>query len=152
MTETTHRASSLGGGFDGRYDIVIAGAGFAGLALARSLAAGLGQRARIALISREALAPATRVADSRATALSATSVRMLDQLGVWALCQNEAEPVKVIDITDSGLRAGVRPFLLSYDNLVGEAEPASCILPNGCWVTLVSAPSVMAAVSIARIK
>ena len=74
-------------------------------------------------------------ADSRAVALSAASVRMLDKLGVWGQCKAEAQPVFTIEITDSSLRAGIRPVLLSYDNALdtspdGISEPASQILPN----------------------
>jgi 2-octaprenyl-6-methoxyphenol hydroxylase len=113
-----------------RYDVVIAGSGLVGLALARALALGLGPSARIALVTRDALSPQQAFTDSRATALSAASVRMLDQLGVWSAARSDAQPVTAIDITDSSLDAGLRPILLSYDNDVGGGEPASVIIPN----------------------
>lgn len=120
---------------ENRFDVVIAGAGFAGLALAAALAdawRGAASRPQIALVARDAFASgmAPPRADSRATALSAASVRMLDRLGVWPLCRDAAQPVTKIDITDSGLGAGIRPVLLSYDNLLGEGDAASHIIPN----------------------
>lgn len=114
-----------------RFDVVIAGGGFAGLTLARALSGGLGPDARIALVRRDAArSSAADGPDSRATALSAASVRMLDRLGVWPSCEAHAQPVTAIDITDSSLRAGIRPVLLSYDNILGGSEPASRIIAN----------------------
>jgi 2-octaprenyl-6-methoxyphenol hydroxylase len=113
-----------------RYDVVIAGSGLVGLALARALALGLGPAARVAIVTRDALSPQQAFTDSRATALSAASVRMLDQLGVWNAARSNAQPVAAIDITDSSLEAGLRPILLSYNNDVGGGEPASVIIPN----------------------
>jgi 2-octaprenyl-6-methoxyphenol hydroxylase len=111
-----------------RFDVVIAGAGLIGLALARALALGLPSGARIAIVARAA--PTGLAADSRAVALSAASVRMLQRLGAWDACRPLAQPVVAIDITDSRLEAGIRPVLLSYDNVVGVDETASYIVPN----------------------
>lgn len=111
------------------FDIVIVGAGLAGLTIARALAAGLGSAARIAVMCRDEQR-ANLPADSRATALSAASVRMLDRLGVWSNCERFSQSVSAIDITDSDLGAGIRPILLSYDNHAGNDEPASRIIPN----------------------
>lgn len=113
-----------------RYNAVIGGGGAAGLAMALALAEGLGPTARIALVTPQA-APLAPRAGARAVALSAAAIRMLDQLGVWSLCAGEAQPVTAIDITDSSLEAGIRPVLLSYDNVLGSAEPASQIVPDG---------------------
>lgn len=113
----------------GRYDIVISGASFAGLALARALGQALGTVARIALIDRKALGPASAAPDARAFALSAGSRRMLASLGVWDRIADAAQPVSAIEITDSSLEAGVRPVLLTYDNVVDGGEAASWIVP-----------------------
>ena len=115
---------------ENRADIAIAGAGIAGLSLAKALADGLGPGARIALITRDPLSAPAGASDSRSTALAASSVRMLDRLGVWAACAPFSQPVTGIDITDSSLRAGLRPILLSYDNSIASCEPASQIVPN----------------------
>ncbi len=111
-----------------RVDVVVAGGGVTGQALATALASGMGRVARIALLSRDGQ-NITRAADSRCVALGAASVRMLTQLGVWDACAPLSQPVSGIDISDSSLRAGVRPILLSYDNLLGGSEAASHIVP-----------------------
>ena len=91
----------------------------------------LGPDIKIALIDRSAGAGAAPEPDSRASALSAASKRMLEVLGVWAPSPTEAQAVASIEITDSSLEAGVRPVLLTYDNVTGAGEPATYIVPNG---------------------
>jgi 2-octaprenyl-6-methoxyphenol hydroxylase len=55
---------------------------------------------------------------------------MLEVLGAWPLINAEAQPVACIEITDSSLDAGVRPVLLTYDNVTDEGDPATYIVPN----------------------
>lgn len=111
-----------------RYGVVISGASFAGMALACGLSQTLGPENRIALIDRSAGSAAKR--DSRASALSAASKHLLDALGVWPALAADAQPVVGIEITDSNLDAGVRPVLLTYDNVTDAHEPATYIVPN----------------------
>lgn len=112
-----------------RFDIMISGASFAGLALARALLSAFGGDIRIAIVDR-APRKETPAPDSRAFALSAGARRMLDTLGVWAAIAGEAQPVTEIEITDSSLAAGIRPVLLKYDTRVEpDGEPASHIVP-----------------------
>lgn len=118
-----------------RFDIVISGASFAGLALARALARGSNGAVRIAIVDR-AIRKEAATPDARAFALSAGARRMLDALGIWSEIAGEAQAVSEIEITDSSLEAGIRPVLLRYDNRIGEAksqgklaEPASHIVP-----------------------
>lgn len=113
-----------------RFDVAISGASFAGLALACGLSQTLGSGFKIALIDRVADVGSAHPADSRAFALSAASKRMLDVLGVWPAIADEAQAVTGIDITDSSLEAGVRPVLLTYDNVAATGEPATFIVPN----------------------
>ena len=120
-----------------RYDVVISGASFAGLALACGLGEALGADNRIALIDRSAGSGTAR-RDSRASALSAGSKRLLEALGVWPSIADEAQPVTGIEITDSSLDAGVRPVLLTYDNTTADGEPATYIVPNGALTTALS--------------
>ncbi len=118
-----------------RFDIVISGASFAGLALARALGAAFGDDVQIALVDRS-VRKETTAPDARAFALSAGARRMLETLGIWQEIAATAEPVTGIEITDSSLEAGIRPVLLTYDNHLSEeadaggaAEPASHIVP-----------------------
>lgn len=116
-----------------RFDIVISGGSFAGLAFARALTWALGDGIRIAIVDRSPRKETT-APDARAFALSAGARRMLDTLGIWQAISNAAQPVTEIEITDSSLDAGIRPVLLKYDNRLGDegatdAEPASSIVP-----------------------
>ncbi|MEE9358852.1 MAG: FAD-dependent monooxygenase [Hyphomicrobium sp.] len=113
-----------------RFDVVISGASFGGLALACGLSRALGSDFKIALIDRVALSAAAPKADSRASALSAASKRMLEVLDIWPLVADVAQPVTGIEITDSTLETGVRPVLLTYDNVTADGEPATYIVPN----------------------
>ena len=112
-----------------RFDVVVSGASFAGLALAKALALALGRGARIALIDRAARQDRGSP-EPRAFALSQASRRMLGVLGVWDRLAAEAQAVSEIEITDSSLEAGVRPVLLAYENVVAADEPASFIVPG----------------------
>jgi 2-octaprenyl-6-methoxyphenol hydroxylase len=113
-----------------RFDVVISGASFGGLALACGLSRALGPDFKIALIDRVAQSGAAPKADSRASALSAASKRMLEVLDIWPLVADVAQPVTGIEITDSTLETGVRPVLLTYDNVTADGEPATYIVPN----------------------
>ena len=113
-----------------RFDVVISGASFGGLALACGLSRALGLDFKIALIDRVAQSAAAPKADSRASALSAASKRMLEVLDIWPLVAGVAQPVTGIEITDSTLETGVRPVLLTYDNVTADGEPATYIVPN----------------------
>jgi 2-octaprenyl-6-methoxyphenol hydroxylase len=112
-----------------RHDVVIAGGGTAGLAIASALADALGEGARIAVADRAALA-AAGPGDTRAFALSAGSKRMLAVLGVWPQIAEHAQPVTSIDITDSSLEDAFRPVLVSYDNTIEGGEPATYIVEH----------------------
>ena len=134
-----------------RFDLVISGASFAGLALARALGTAFTNDLRIAVVDRappiandRAANKQTAAPDARAFALSAGARRMLETLGIWAEIAASAEPVTGIEITDSSLEAGIRPVLLTYDNHLRDdspsdntpsgaprapAEPASHIVP-----------------------
>lgn len=114
-----------------RSDIVVSGGSFAGLALALALAQGLDG------ISITVVDPKPRdgsdqlLDDPRAFALSASSQRLLDTIGIWTAIARTAQAVSVIDITDSFLEAGVRPTLLSYANEIDDGSAASFIVPGG---------------------
>lgn len=106
-------------------DVIISGGSFTGLALGLGLARALPGRG-VVVLEREA----PPVADGgRAFALSLSSKRLLEALGLWAALEADAQAVSGIDITDSGLSAAVRPVLLRYVNEIGAGEAASWIVP-----------------------
>ena len=76
-------------GIDGRFDVVIVGAGIAGAALAAALApTGLDILLLEAAALPEALPPIARgigAVDPRVSALSLASVRLLQDAGAWQL-------------------------------------------------------------------
>ncbi len=114
-----------------RHDVVIAGGGIAGLALACALADALGPGSRIAVADRALLRPGAGGADARAFALAAGSRRMLSVLGVWPAIAEHAQAVTKVEITDSSLDDAFRPVLVAYDNTVGGGEPATFIVEHG---------------------
>lgn len=117
-----------------RYDIIISGASYTGLALACALSQALRGGISIAVLDRAPEggreAPGAGKGSPRAFAMSAASKRMLDVLGVWPRIAGDAQPVSEIEITDSSLDAGIRPILLTYDNHLDDGEPASFIVPD----------------------
>lgn len=98
---------------DGSYDVVIAGGGFVGRALALALAKFAPDGFRIALIDAEA--PGAEREDARASALSAASRNLLSVLGVWPALAPDAQAIESIEITDSQLNAALRPHLLGFE-------------------------------------
>ena len=82
-------------------DVVIAGAGFAGLALAIALRQGLGPDFTV-LVADPALGRPTR-ADARASAIAAGARRLLETIDVWSAVAAEAQPILDMVVTDSRL-------------------------------------------------
>jgi len=83
-------------------DVVIAGGGFAGLALALALRQGLGASFRIVIADPTFAANARP--DPRASAIAAAARRMFETLGVWDAVAGNAQPILDMIVTDSKLR------------------------------------------------
>ena len=113
-----------------RCDVVIAGGGAVGLALACALADALGPPTRIAVVDRVPFGSAAGHRDIRASAVSAGSQHLLAALGIWPALAEHAEAVTAVDITDASLDDAFRPILVSYDNTVEGGEPATYIVEN----------------------
>ncbi|HEY1360734.1 MAG TPA: ubiquinone biosynthesis hydroxylase [Xanthobacteraceae bacterium] len=107
-----------------RIDVLIGGAGSAGLALAIALRQGLGPAFSVAVADpglARSLRPSAgggRADDGRASAIVAAARRLFETIGVWA--QLEAQPILEMVVTDSRLDDAVRPTFLSFD---GDAAP-----------------------------
>lgn len=110
------------------FDIVISGASFAGLALARSLRLALGKDLTIALIDRAAGPPSGD--DTRAFAIWAGAKNVLDALGVWRALESAAQPMTTIEITDTALEDGLRSALVTYDATTADGAVAGYIVPS----------------------
>lgn len=130
-----------------RADVAICGASFAGLALAIALAKAGDGAVSIVVVDRGK--PMNQDEwDPRAVAVSQSSVRMLDMLGVWSEVAGEAQAISRIEITDSPLDAGIRPVLLAWDNEI-DGEAASHIVPTAALeAALMAAAAAQPGVSI----
>ena len=129
MTETSDRTQDrVGGRVDDRVDVLIGGAGFAGLALAISLRQALGETFRVALADPTLGRP---VEDARASAIAAAARRMFEAIGVWGTVAARAEPMLDMVITDSKLGDAARPVFLTFAGEVDPGEPFAHMVENG---------------------
>jgi 2-octaprenyl-6-methoxyphenol hydroxylase len=109
-------------------DLVVAGAGFAGLALAIALRQGLGEAFAVT-VADPALAHAPS-RDPRASAIAAAARRLFAAIGVWNAVEADAQPILDMVVTDSKLEDGVRPGLLTFGGDVEEGEPFAHMIEN----------------------
>jgi len=111
-----------------RADVVIAGGGFAGLALALALRQGLGDSFRI-VVADPAFAAGARP-DLRASAIAAAARRMFEALGVWDAVADDAQPILDMAVTDSKLEHAMRPVFLNFAGEIGDDEPFAHMIEN----------------------
>ncbi|HSJ41095.1 MAG TPA: 2-octaprenyl-6-methoxyphenyl hydroxylase, partial [Xanthobacteraceae bacterium] len=104
-----------------RADLVVGGAGFAGLALAIALRQGLGEAFSVTVID-PGLAHATSM-DPRASAIAAAARRLFEAIEVWDAVAADAQPILEMVVTDSKLDDVVRPTFLTFGGEVEEGEP-----------------------------
>lgn len=95
-------------------DVFISGGGMVGLTLALALA-----RGGLDVIVADAV-PASAALDAgfdgRVSALSYSSVRMFEALGVWPSLAPDAQPINDILVTDAALDRAPGPFSLHFDH------------------------------------
>ncbi|HEU5276083.1 MAG TPA: ubiquinone biosynthesis hydroxylase [Xanthobacteraceae bacterium] len=111
-----------------RVEVMIAGAGFAGLALALALRQALGHFFAVAVVDPVLGRPP---ADARASAIAAAARRMFEALGVWDAVAARAEPILDMVITDSKLGDAVRPAFLTFAGEVEPGEAFAHMVENG---------------------
>ena len=106
------------------YDIVVVGAGPAGLALARSLA---GTGLSMALVERQPQAElADPPVDGRDIALTHLSRSILQRLGAWEhIPPDQVSPLQAARVVD-----GDSPFSLDFDNSGRAGEPLGYLIAN----------------------
>ena len=96
-----------------RVDVLVGGAGFAGLALAIALRQGLGPSFSVTVADP---AFARAASDGRASAIVAAARRLFETIGVWE--QIEAQPILEMVVTDSRTQdtvAGIVEFGYTLD-------------------------------------
>lgn len=108
-------------------DVLVAGAGYVGLAAAVSL-----KQARPSLAVAVVDAAPARVwqKDGRASAIAAAACRMLDQLGVWNEIAPGAQAITEMIVTDSRTSDPVRAVFLTFDGEVAPGEPFAHMVAN----------------------
>ncbi|WP_279357235.1 FAD-dependent monooxygenase [Methylobacterium indicum] len=111
-------------------EIVVAGGGLPGLALALALRQALGEAVRITVCD-PAFGRADAPRDLRAYAVAAAARRMLERLGVWDVVSASAQPIREMVITDSRLADPVRPTFLTFEGDVAEGEPFAHMVEGG---------------------
>jgi 2-octaprenyl-6-methoxyphenol hydroxylase len=110
-------------------DVVIAGGGFAGLALGIALRQALGES--FAVTVADPTFARGRVADTRASAIAAAARRLFQTIGVWERVADDAQPILDMVVTDSRLEDVVRPAFLSFEGEIAHDEPFAHMIENG---------------------
>src|ERR1700724_2267917 len=113
---------------DDRIDVLIGGAGVAGLALAVALRQGLGAGFSVT-VADPALEKMS--SDPRASAIVAAAQRLFEAIGVWDAIAGEAQPILDMVVTDSRLSDAVRPTFLTFDGDVEPGQPFAHMVENG---------------------
>ena len=112
-----------------RCDVLVIGAALNGLAAA--LALGGRQALRplnvIAVDARDPALFRTDKHDGRASAITTSSRRMFEAMGVWERIAPHAEAMRKIIATDSGAEADARPVLLRFDD---DEKPSAHMVEN----------------------
>lgn len=114
-------------------DILVAGGGYVGLAVA----AAIRQAAPHLAVEVVEVSPQDAWSkDPRASAVIAAASRMLEVLGAWEAIALEAQPINRMAVTDSLTGDPVRPVFLTFDGAVGESEgrPFAHMVPNVAMV------------------
>jgi 2-octaprenyl-6-methoxyphenol hydroxylase len=127
-------------------DVVIAGAGFAGLALALALRQGLGADFHVVIADPALGRPARE--DARASAISAGARRLLETIDVWRAVAAGAQPILDMVVTDSRLGDAVKPVFLTFAGEVEAGEPFAHMVENGPLTAALAAKAREAGVTL----
>jgi 2-octaprenyl-6-methoxyphenol hydroxylase len=110
-----------------RLDVLVAGAGYVGLATAVAMRAAR-PSLRVAVVDAAPAGAWER--DGRASAIAAAACRMLGQLGCWASIEPEAQAITEMIVTDSRTSDPVRPVFLTFGGEVAPGEPFAHMVMN----------------------
>ncbi len=126
-------------------DVVIAGGGQVGLALALALRRSAPDLA-VTLIDA---APAEgRDREGRASTIAAGGRKALEVLGVWNEVADAAQPVTSMIITDSRTRDTVRPVFLTFATATADGEASAHLVGDGVVVAALRRAAAAAGVRL----
>ena len=108
-------------------DVLVAGAGYVGLAAAVAIRQAA-PHLKVAVV--DAAPAGVWQKDQRASAIAAAASRMLDRLGCWQDLVGEAQPITEMIVTDSRTSDPVRPVFLTFDGTVTPGEPFAHMIAN----------------------
>jgi 2-octaprenyl-6-methoxyphenol hydroxylase len=119
-----------------RVDVLVGGAGVAGLALAVALRQGLGPG--FAVTVADPVLERTP-SDPRASAIVAAVQQLFEAIGVWDAIAADAQPILDMVVTDSRLTDVVRPAFLTFDGDVEPGQPFAHMVENApLWAALLA--------------
>ena len=110
-----------------RFDMIVAGAGYVGLAIATAVAQA---RPSMAIAVVDAAPAGVWQKDGRSVAVAAAAVRMLDTIRCWQEIEPKAHAMTEMIITDSRAADPVRPVFLTFDGEVEPGEPFAYMIFN----------------------
>jgi 2-octaprenyl-6-methoxyphenol hydroxylase len=108
-------------------DVLIGGAGFAGLSLAIALRQSLGEAFAVTVV--DPTLHQTK-SDARASAIAAAARRLFETIGVWERVEADAQPILDMVITDSRLDDTIRPAFLGFGGEIDPGEPFAHMIEN----------------------
>ncbi|WEX09937.1 ubiquinone biosynthesis hydroxylase [Chelativorans sp. AA-79] len=111
----------------GPFDVMIAGAGYVGLAIAVSLRHA---RPGMKVLVVDAAPEGAWERDGRASAIAAAATRMLRHVGCWDEIAPEAQPITEMVVTDSRTSDPVRPVFLTFGGEAAPGEPFAHMVMN----------------------
>jgi 2-octaprenyl-6-methoxyphenol hydroxylase len=110
-----------------RLDVLVAGAGYVGLAAAVSIR---DARPNLKVAVVDAAPVGAWEKDTRASAIAAAACRMLGRLGCWDEIAPEAQAITEMIVTDSRSTDPVRPIFLTFGGEVAPGEPFAHMVDN----------------------
>ena len=108
-------------------DVLIAGAGYVGLATAVSIKQA---RPHLGVAIVDAAPEGVWQRDTRASAIAAAACRMLRHLGCWDEIAPHAQPINEMIVTDSRTSDPVRPVFLTFGGTAEAGEPFAHMIAN----------------------
>jgi 2-octaprenyl-6-methoxyphenol hydroxylase len=117
-------------------DVLIGGAGFAGLALAIALRQTLGPS--FAVTVTDPSLGRDHAGDARASAIAAAARRLFETIGIWDAVAADAQPILDMVVTDSKLGDAVRPVFLTFAGDVAPGEPFAHMVENASLFSALS--------------